>query len=94
MAHVAMPTGRPYDVIDTPLQDQLYQASPFNIIRLELNCEESGDSPETAGTPRLKFKDWRAAVCSATRTTLPLLTTRPHGRMPDLHPQQSWPASV
>jgi uncharacterized protein (DUF1015 family) len=33
----------PYDVIDSPLQDKLYAASPHNIIRLELNREEPGD---------------------------------------------------
>src|SRR5262249_13974643 len=33
----------PYDVIDPALQDKLYDASPFNIIRLELNREEPGD---------------------------------------------------
>jgi uncharacterized protein (DUF1015 family) len=33
----------PYDVIDSPLQDKLYAASPYNIIRLELNREEPGD---------------------------------------------------
>ena len=27
----------PYDVIDPALQDRLYQASPYNVIRLELN---------------------------------------------------------
>ena len=34
----------PYDVIDTALQDRLYQASPYNVIRLELNRDEPGDS--------------------------------------------------
>jgi uncharacterized protein (DUF1015 family) len=34
----------PYDVIDTSLQERLYQASPYNIIRLELNRPEPGDS--------------------------------------------------
>ncbi len=34
----------PYDVIDTALQEQLYQASPYNVIRLELNRDEPGDS--------------------------------------------------
>jgi uncharacterized protein (DUF1015 family) len=34
----------PYDVIDTALQERLYQASPYNIIRLELNRPEPGDS--------------------------------------------------
>jgi uncharacterized protein (DUF1015 family) len=37
----------PYDVIDSALQDHLYNASPYNIIRLELNREEPGDSPES-----------------------------------------------
>ncbi len=34
----------PYDVIDPALQDRLYQASPYNIVRLELNREEPGDT--------------------------------------------------
>jgi uncharacterized protein (DUF1015 family) len=33
----------PYDVIDAALQERLYQASPYNVIRLELNQEEPGD---------------------------------------------------
>jgi len=33
----------PYDVIDPALQDRLYQASPYNIVRLELNRAEPGD---------------------------------------------------
>ncbi len=35
----------PYDVIDPELQDRLYQASPYNVIRLELNRAEPGDDP-------------------------------------------------
>src|SRR5271156_6258806 len=34
----------PYDVIDTALQDKLYDASPHNVIRLELNRDEPGDT--------------------------------------------------
>jgi uncharacterized protein (DUF1015 family) len=34
----------PYDVIDPALQDRLYQASPYNVVRLELNRRESGDT--------------------------------------------------
>jgi uncharacterized protein (DUF1015 family) len=34
----------PYDVIDSALQERLYQASPHNIIRLELNRPEAGDT--------------------------------------------------
>ena len=33
----------PYDVIDRALQDRLYQSSPYNIVRLELNRPEPGD---------------------------------------------------
>jgi uncharacterized protein (DUF1015 family) len=33
----------PYDVIDPSLQERLYQASPYNVVRLELNREEAGD---------------------------------------------------
>jgi uncharacterized protein (DUF1015 family) len=35
----------PYDVIGPELQHRLYAASPYNVIRLELNREEPGDSP-------------------------------------------------
>ncbi len=50
----------PYDVIDSALQDRLYQTSPYNIIRLELNKEESGDSPEQNRYTRAArfLKDW------------------------------------
>jgi uncharacterized protein (DUF1015 family) len=35
----------PYDVIDAALQERLYQSSPYNVIRLELNREQPGDDP-------------------------------------------------
>ncbi len=50
----------PYDVIDPALQDRLYQASAYNVIRLELNREEPGDT-EAQGryTRAARFlKDW------------------------------------
>jgi uncharacterized protein (DUF1015 family) len=34
----------PYDVIDPPLQRRLYDASPYNAIRVELTKDEPGDS--------------------------------------------------
>jgi uncharacterized protein (DUF1015 family) len=34
----------PYDVIGPDLQSRLYEASPYNVIRLELNREEPGDA--------------------------------------------------
>jgi len=51
----------PYDVIDSALQDALYKASPYNIIRLELNREEPTDGPESNRYTRAaKFlRDWR-----------------------------------
>ncbi len=36
----------PYDVIDEPLREQLYQRHPANVIRLILNRPESGDDAE------------------------------------------------
>ncbi len=50
----------PYDVIDPTLQDRLYQASPYNVIRLELNREESSDdASENRYTRAARFlKDW------------------------------------
>ena len=50
----------PYDVIDPALQDRLYQASPYNIIRTELNRPEPGDT-ESQGryTRAARFlKEW------------------------------------
>ena len=51
----------PYDVIDAALQDRLYEASPYNIIRLELNREESGDHAEQNRYTRAArfLKDWQ-----------------------------------
>jgi uncharacterized protein (DUF1015 family) len=51
----------PYDVIDAALQTKLYERHPANVIRIELNREEPGDS-ETANkyTRAAKFlKEWR-----------------------------------
>jgi uncharacterized protein (DUF1015 family) len=36
----------PYDVIDLALQERLYQESPHNVIRLELNRPEPGDTEQ------------------------------------------------
>ncbi len=50
----------PYDVIDSSLQEKLYEASPYNIIRLELNREEADDSPESNRYTRAArfLKEW------------------------------------
>jgi uncharacterized protein (DUF1015 family) len=63
MAHVGSLSdvvAPPYDVIDPALQDRLYAASPYNIIRLELNREEPGDSPEANRYTRAArfLKEW------------------------------------
>ncbi|MDR3638031.1 MAG: DUF1015 domain-containing protein [Isosphaeraceae bacterium] len=51
----------PYDVIDPALQDRLYDASPYNIIRLELNRAEPADNAESNRYTRAaKFlRDWQ-----------------------------------
>jgi len=51
----------PYDVIDPALQETLYQASPYNSIRLELNRPEPGDSEaESPYTRAAKFlREWQ-----------------------------------
>jgi uncharacterized protein (DUF1015 family) len=50
----------PYDVIDPALQEQLYAASPYNIIRIELNREEPGDDGATSryGRAARFLGDW------------------------------------
>ncbi len=50
----------PYDVIDAALQDRLYRASPYNVIRLELNREEPGDDAENNRYRRAArfLKEW------------------------------------
>ena len=50
----------PYDVVDSALQDQLYAASPYNVIRLELNRDEAGDNGVDARYKRAArfLKDW------------------------------------
>lgn len=53
----------PYDVIDAALQDKLYAASPYNVIRLELNRPEPGDAPGADRYSRAArfLKEWRRA---------------------------------
>ncbi len=49
----------PYDVIGPDLQDQLYKRHPANVIRLELNRDEPGDSPEAKYERAARyFKNW------------------------------------
>jgi uncharacterized protein (DUF1015 family) len=50
----------PYDVIGPELQDRLYAASPYNVIRLELNRTEPGDTPEDNRYTRAArfLKEW------------------------------------
>ena len=50
----------PYDVIDAELQDRLYDASPHNIVRLELNREQADDTPAANRYTRATrfLKEW------------------------------------
>ena len=50
----------PYDVIDPELQNQLYEASPYNVVRLELNREQADDMPEANRYTRAArfLKEW------------------------------------
>ena len=51
----------PYDVIDSALQDALYEQHPANIIRLILNRDEPGDSdPDQRYQRAAKYlKQWQ-----------------------------------
>src|SRR5919112_907477 len=51
----------PYDVIGSELQDRLYAASPYNIIRLELGRAEPADTAEANRYTRAArtLKEWR-----------------------------------
>jgi len=51
----------PYDVIDAALQQRLYDASPFNAIRLELTKEEPGDTEHhnRYGRAAAALRDWQ-----------------------------------
>jgi uncharacterized protein (DUF1015 family) len=51
----------PYDVIDAALQNRLYEQHPANVVRLELNREEPGDSPSDSTAPGSNNKYTRAA---------------------------------
>ena len=53
----------PYDVIGPELQAKLYEASPYNVIRLELNKAEPGDAPGQDRYARAArfLKDWTRA---------------------------------
>src|SRR5690348_3381927 len=51
----------PYDVIGPDLQRQLYDLSPYNVIRLEYNQEQPGDAPGNDRYSRASgfLRDWR-----------------------------------
>ena len=38
----------PYDVIDPTLQQRLYDRSPYNVIRLDLNKEQPTDTDDNS----------------------------------------------
>jgi uncharacterized protein (DUF1015 family) len=52
----------PYDVIDDRLQQALYDRSPYNVIRLELNKSQAGDTDVTNRYTRTAgfMRDWLA----------------------------------
>ena len=52
----------PYDVIDEVLQERLYNRSPYNAIRLELNKLEPGDNEQRNRYARAAafLRDWQA----------------------------------
>ena len=84
-------------MIDPALQDRLYQASPYNVIRLELNREEPGDTEaDNRYTRAAGFLQTGCARASSARTTTRALPLRAdlRGRGPDAHAARaSWPAS-
>ncbi len=51
----------PYDVVDSKLQNYLYNLSPYNFLQLELNRRESSDSDENAIYQRAAriYRNWR-----------------------------------
>jgi len=53
----------PYDVIDSALQQKLYDASPYNAIRLELTRDEPGDDEQNNKYSRAgnTLREWVAA---------------------------------
>ena len=53
----------PYDVIDAALQQKLYDASPYNAIRLELTRDEPGDTDQNNKYTRAgnTLREWVAA---------------------------------
>jgi len=51
----------PYDVIGPEFQDQLYKRHPANVIRLELNRAEPGDTEESRYARAAQFlRNWRS----------------------------------
>src|SRR5436305_10922039 len=51
----------PYDVIDPALQQALYDRSPYNIVRLELNKEQATDTDANNRYTRAAqfLRDWQ-----------------------------------
>ncbi len=52
----------PYDVVDSELQNHLYNLSPYNFLRLELNRAEPGDADADAiyGRAANIFRTWKS----------------------------------
>ncbi len=52
----------PYDVVDRQLQDHLYNLSPFNFLRLELNRAEETDTDDNAIYQRAAriYRNWKS----------------------------------
>ena len=81
----------PYDVIDPALQDRLYDASPYNVIRLELNREQADDTPDSNRYTRAArlLKEWtRSGVLREdSQPAYYVYHQTFDGRGPDVHPQ-------
>ena len=54
-------TAPPYDAIDEPMQRALHEASPYNVVRLELGLDLAGDDETTNRYQRAaaQYEEWR-----------------------------------
>src|SRR5438309_3892261 len=75
-ARVALPNvvTQPYDKITPEMQDRYYASSPYNLVRIILGKQQTGDHPGECAYTRASdfFRDWRRQVIFLQHTQLSL----------------------
>ncbi len=86
--------SQPYDRIDSDLQDEYYNLSPYNVVRIIRGKTEAGDqptnppAPTSTRAPSIYFRQWLAegVLVREDRPSLLRLRADFHGRRPAVYP--------